>query len=106
MKAVILAAGVGSRLRPLTNSKPKCLVKVCGQTLLDFQLEAYRRVGVEEVVMVTGYHGEQIARHLRHVKQPRIRVVENADFESTNNMYSLGLAAPYVAGEPFFLNNA
>lgn len=106
MKAVILAAGIGSRLRPLTDAKPKCLVKVCGKSLLDYQIDAYRRIGVTEVFVVVGYRGNLISDHVRHLKSPRVRIIENEDFESTNNMYSLHLLRDQLAGEPFFLNNA
>ena len=55
MRAVILAAGMGTRLRPITESKPKCLVKAAGKPILQHQIEAYLAAGVEQVLVVTGY---------------------------------------------------
>ena len=58
--AVILAAGQGMRLRPLTNDRPKCLLKVGNHTLLEHQLKALQANGIRNVVIVTGYLAEQI----------------------------------------------
>ena len=106
MKGVVLAAGVGSRLRPLTSNKPKCLVEVNGKPLLDYQLDAYRAAGIGEVVIVTGYEAAAIENHVRHIDDLTIRLVENVDFESTNNMYSLYLCRDLLRDTPFVLNNA
>lgn len=106
MKGVILAAGVGSRLRPLTNVKPKCLVRVCGKAMLDYQLDSYRQAGIKEVYIVTGYEGQAIQEHCKHIKDLSIHIVESVDYESTNNMYSLYLLREHLKGEAFVLNNA
>lgn len=58
MKAIILAAGRGSRMKKLTDDIPKCLVELKGKTLLDWQLEALRSAGIEEIAIVTGYKQE------------------------------------------------
>jgi HAD superfamily hydrolase (TIGR01450 family) len=106
MKAVILAAGIGSRLRPLTSDKPKCLVKVAGKALLDYQIDSYKLAGISDICIVIGYEGEKIKNHCRKYKDINITFVENIDYEQTNNMYSLYLAREFVDGESFFLNNA
>jgi L-glutamine-phosphate cytidylyltransferase len=62
MRAIILAAGQGSRLRPLTDDRPKCLVELGGRTLLDYQVAALRAAGAHEVVVVTGYRADAIER--------------------------------------------
>lgn len=62
MKAIILAAGRGSRMNDLTLSKPKCLVEVAGTSLLDRQLKALRGAGVEEIGVVTGYRREMLSQ--------------------------------------------
>lgn len=106
MIGVILAAGVGSRLRPITEKKPKCLVKVAGKPLLEYQLDAYRAAGINEVIVIVGYEGGAIRDYLKHVKDMKVLVVENREYEETNNMYSLYLVREHLHGKPFFLNNA
>lgn len=61
MKAIILAAGRGSRMKNLTNDRPKCLVDLKGKALLDWQLNAIRKAGIEEIGIVTGYKREMLA---------------------------------------------
>ncbi len=102
---VILAAGIGSRLRPLTVTRPKCLVKVCNRTILDYQLEAYRRAGVRELVIVVGYEANEVIRAVRHQKDLHVILVLNTDYESSNNMFSLYLAREYLKGRDFVLSN-
>ena len=105
MKGVILAAGVGSRLRPITDMKPKCLVKVAGQSIVDYQLRAFAAAGVQDVVIVTGYRADMIRQHCQGVPGIKIEIIENQSFATTNNMYSLYLALADLSGEPFVLCN-
>jgi N-acetyl-alpha-D-muramate 1-phosphate uridylyltransferase len=65
MKAMILAAGRGERMRPLTDSLPKPLLPVCGRALIDYHLEALARAGFRDVVINTAYRGAQIVAHCR-----------------------------------------
>ena len=60
MKAIILSAGQGSRLGHLTDNRPKCLIEFNGRTLLDRQLDTLAVNGVEEAVVVTGFHDELV----------------------------------------------
>lgn len=106
MIGVILAAGVGSRLRPLTSGKPKCLVKVAGKPILQYQIDAYVKAGIEELIIVVGYEGNEIREYCKHIKRIRIRVIANRDYETTNNMYSLFLIRDVIAGKAFILNNS
>lgn len=106
MIGVILAAGIGSRLRPMTNHKPKCLVETAGKTLLQYQLDAYKAAGIKDLCIVVGYEKESIYKYCRHIKDFNIEIIENNDYELTNNMYSFYLAREYVKGKPFILNNA
>lgn len=92
MQAVILAAGIGSRLRPLTRDRPKCLVKVAGIPIIEYQLDAYAEAGVTQITVVAGYEYEAVINALKHLKGLTLRIVHNDDYESTNNMYSLYLA--------------
>lgn len=106
MLALILAAGVGSRLRPLTRAKPKCLVTTAGKPLLQYQIDAYRAAGIRELVIVVGYEGQAVREYCKRQRGLDITIVDNEDYESTNNMYSLYLAREHLAGRPFVLNNA
>jgi len=106
MIGVILAAGIGSRLRPLTNTKPKCLVQSAGRPILQYQIDSYVHAGVNEIIIVVGYEGQAVREYCKHIKDVNITIVENADYETTNNMYSLYLAMPLVMGRAFVLNNA
>ncbi len=84
MQAIILAAGVGKRLKDFTEGLPKCLLKIGGKTILERQLEALPDF---DVVMVVGYKAEMIKK-----LYPKLKYVYNPDFESTNTIHSLGLA--------------
>ena len=93
MKAVILAAGMGTRLRPLTNSRPKCQVEVRGKPILQHQLESLAKAGIAECVLVTGYLSNQPRGHFgRRFRGVEISYVENERYDETNNLYSLWLA--------------
>jgi choline kinase len=100
-KAIILAAGVGSRLRPLTDDLPKCLLEVGKQTIVDQQVAALRQCGITDVLVVVGYRGERIRRHLG----TRARYLENPRYETTNSLYSLWLARAELAGGALILNS-
>jgi L-glutamine-phosphate cytidylyltransferase len=100
-KAIILAAGNGSRLRPLTNDRPKCLLDVDGHPLIDHQLDALRPLGVTDVVVVVGYCGAQIRRHVGGAA----RYVENVRWASTNSLYSLWLARDELGSGALILNS-
>ena len=63
MKAIILAAGRGSRMKSLTDEKPKCLIELNGKPLLEWQLEALRGAGIEDIAIVTGYKKELLHRY-------------------------------------------
>lgn len=86
MKAVILAAGQGTRLRPLTDDRPKCLVEYRGRPLIDHILDALETCGVSPIVIVSGYRADVLQEH---VDDRGVRLVRNADFASTNMVMSL-----------------
>jgi len=93
MRAVILAAGMGTRLRPLTNSRPKCLVEVHGKPIVQHQMESLAKSGVAECVLVTGYLSDQVRGHFgREFRGVEISYVQNERYDETNNLYSLWLA--------------
>ena len=65
MKAMILAAGLGTRLRPLTDDRPKALVEIAGRTLLEITLSRLRAFGVREFIINVHYRGEMIVEYLK-----------------------------------------
>jgi len=81
MKAVLLAAGLGTRLKPLTDATPKCLVQVAGQTLLDIWLDTLAAVGVDEVLVNTHHLSGQVEAHvaLRDDVPPSVRTVHEPE---------------------------
>jgi choline kinase len=88
-KALILAAGQGSRLRPLTNSRPKCLVELAGQTLLSRQVSVLNSQSISDIHVVTGYLGEQI-------ENLGFQTSHNEDFDKTNMVVSLFCAMEFI----------
>lgn len=108
-KAVVLAAGVGSRLRPITATRPKPCVTVGGRAMLAHQLHAYADAGIVEVFVVAGYMAEDVRALCATVATERpsleISVVENERYDETNNMYSLSLVRDAVGDEAFVLSN-
>ena len=86
--AAILAAGVGSRLDPLTRDRPKCLVRVGGRAILRHQLDALRAAGIERVIIVVGYQEAVVRNWCRTFRGLSIDCVSNVDPEFTSNMYS------------------
>ena len=104
MKAVILAAGIASRLRPLTNTRPKCLLKIGHRSLLQRSVDALLMQGIKEIVIVTGYRKEQIEAFLRQqYEDASFTFTFNERYASTNNIYSLYLARPAVEGQDMLL---
>ena len=104
MFGVILAAGMAKRLRPLTNDKPKCLLKVGERTLLERTVEAMRQTGITEFVVVTGYCADQIRDFLTaHYPQTIFHFLHNVDYEHNNNIYSLWMSGQVVRGREFLL---
>lgn len=109
MKAVILAAGLGSRISAASGGHPKCLLSIEGRTILDMQLAGLDRAGISEIAIVVGYRADEIVRHVakRHAgKVDRIEIITNDRFRTTNNMYSLWLARPWVGPDAFVCLNA
>ena len=109
MKAVILAAGQGTRIRSVHGEHPKCLIVIDEATILDHQLEALSMAGINEVAIVVGYEKEQIVAHVRSKElsyYQRIHFIENPEFAITNNIYSLWLAIDWLRGDSFIVLNA
>ena len=99
-----MAAGMAKRLRPLTDTKPKCLLEVGGRTLLQRTVDAMRAAGATEFVVVTGYRAEMIREFLTaHYQNLPVTFLHNADYEHNNNIYSLWMAGQVVRDKEFLL---
>jgi choline kinase len=85
---VILAAGRGHRLREITGDRPKCLASIGSRTLLERQLRSLRACGIARIAVVAGFG----AADVRHACGPRVDIVVNTEYESTNSLYSFWLA--------------
>ena len=88
MNVIILAAGQGKRLRPLTDDVPKCMIELFGKTILKHQLDVFQECGIENIQVVTGYKSELI-------NYPDIECIKNTNFEKSNMMESLFCAREY-----------
>jgi choline kinase len=100
MRAIILAAGVGSRLQALSGGKPKCLVEIGGRPLILHQIEALADHGIGPVLVVAGYKAEEV----KSVVGDRAEFIVNDRYQETNSLYSLWLARDQSDG-PFILLN-
>src|ERR1017187_6755080 len=99
MRAIILAAGRGSRMKSLTDERPKCLVELRGKPLLAWQLGALREAGVDEIAIVTGYKRELLAgRGLVEFYNPR--------WAETNMVSSLALAESWLLADTCIVSYA
>jgi choline kinase len=101
MKAVILAAGLGSRLLPHTELRPKCLLKIGGHTILEYQVAALRQCGITDIAIVVGYQGDKIRAHL----STPVTYLENTDYASTGSSYSLWLTREFIRDGFVYVNS-
>lgn len=105
MKALILAAGLGTRLAPFTDDRPKSLVEVNGKPILFKQIDNLYQNGIHDITIVSGYKAEMLEKKV-HGKYPEVRIIESTDYASTNNMYSAYMAREAVEGHAFLMMNA
>jgi choline kinase len=105
-KAIILSAGQGRRLAPLTESRPKCLVDLSGRSVLHWQLKHLREAGVEEVVVVTGFAAETVDAEVASLNIPglTVRTLFNPFYGLTDNLATCWLAKGEMT-QPFLLLN-
>jgi choline kinase len=109
MKAVILAAGRGTRIRSAHGERPKCLISFDGDAILDYQINGLFTAGIREIGIVVGYESQQIINHVQQRYKRalgRFRFLHNPDFAVTNNMYSLWTAREWLRGDAFMCLNA
>ena len=107
MRAMILAAGLGTRLRPLTDDRPKALVEVAGRTLLEITLARLRKFGVCEVIVNTHHYAEMMAEYLRAHDDFGMRIEISREDALLDTGGGLKKAAHFFldSGEPFLLHN-
>jgi len=97
MKSVILAAGIASRLRPLTNNTPKCLLQLGDKSILERMIDNLINNSIEDLIIVTGYLEEKIKSFIDETfPSLKVRYVYNPVYDSTNNIYSLWLVKDHI----------
>jgi MurNAc alpha-1-phosphate uridylyltransferase len=102
--AMVLAAGLGTRLRPVTEIRPKALVELAGKTLLDHALDRLAEAGVENAVVNTHHLADRIERHLARRTWPRIRLSHEPEILDTGG--GIAQALPLLGPDPFYVVNA
>ena len=104
MQAIILAAGMGKRLKELTQDRTKCMVQVNGVALIDRMLHQIERRHLSRIVIVVGYEGEKLMEYIDTlgIRTP-IVYVHNPIYDKTNNIYSLALAKDYLCQDDTLL---
>ena len=102
MKAIILAAGIGSRIHPLTDNCPKSLLKIDNKTILEMMISHIQDCHINDIVFVTGYLEEQIKEYVK-IKFPNLKTyfVTNEKYAETNTGFSLLLAKDFVENSDF-----
>jgi MurNAc alpha-1-phosphate uridylyltransferase len=103
--AMVLAAGLGKRMRPLTDNIPKPLIVVAGKPLLDWGLDALEQAGVERAIVNVHYFGGQIVDHLRHRQKPAV-FISDESVELLDSAGGIVKALTVLGDEPFFVVNA
>ena len=104
MQAIILAAGMGKRLKELTQNNTKCMVKVNGVTLIDRMLHQIERQHLSRIIIVVGYEGQKLIDYVGTLNiQTPIVYVNNPIYDKTNNIYSLALAKDWLVKEDTLL---
>ncbi len=93
MRAILLAAGMGTRLRPVTLTTPKSLVEVNGKPMLERQIEFLREIDIDEIIVVTGYLNEKF-NYLR--EKYGVKLIHNDKFNIYNNIYTMYLVREYL----------
>ena len=104
MQAIILAAGMGKRLKELTQNNTKCMIKVNGVTLIDRMLHQIERLHLSRIVIVVGYEGQKLIDYIGTLGiETPIIFIDNPIYDKTNNIYSLALAKDWLLQEDTLL---
>lgn len=103
--AMVLAAGLGTRMRPITETMPKPLVRIAGKTLLDWGLDSLATAGVGQAVVNVHHFPEQIAAHLAGRSRPKVTISDESE-RLLDSAGGIVKALPFLGSEPFFILNA
>jgi len=107
MKALILSAGVSRRLYPLTYNTPKSLLEIGSKPILDYQLDALRTVGINEIIIVLGYYKEMFVKHFQQFHHDfKFTIITNHHFFETNTAYSVWQCKDKTDNNDIILMNA
>ncbi len=108
MRAILLAAGMGTRLRPLTLKTPKPLIKVNGESMIEKQIKSLKEIGIDEIIVVTGYLNEKF----EFLKEKYgVKLIYNDKYNIYNNIYTMYLVKDYlkdsyvIEGDIYFNKN-
>ena len=105
MKAVILSAGQGKRLLPLTTDTPKCLLNINGRSLIEWQIHELAKCGIDQVSVVVGYHADRVEQLLhRRYDAQKIRTLYNPTYSWADNLFSCWVALTEMAEEFVLIN--
>lgn len=105
MKALILAAGLGTRLRPITDTRPKSMVEVNGKPILFKQIDNLMENGIEDITVIAGYKSEMMVDAINK-SYKNVKTIINDVYDKTNNMYSAYMALDHMYNNEFLLMNA
>lgn len=104
--AILLSAGQGSRLLPLTAERPKCLIDFSGKSLIEWQVEMLARGGVKRIDVVTGFMTDMLEEHLAQIRDPRVEIAIrfNPFYKVADNLGSCWIAREAMRGDFLILN--
>ena len=106
MKAMLLAAGLGKRLRPITNTTPKPMLEVAGKPLIEHHLERLRKAGIEEVIINVHHLGEQIQEKLGDGTRLGVKIQYSVEAQLLETGGGIKKALPMLGDSPFLVASA